>query len=64
VLPRIVAPAINLSVFTGSGAHVPLVPDVPSIALPIAGLIAVAAVALTTEIQARRNVVSTLRGGE
>jgi putative ABC transport system permease protein len=64
VLPRIVAPAINLSVFTGSGAHVPLVPDVPSIGLPIAGLLAVAAVALTTEIQARRNVVSTLRGGE
>jgi putative ABC transport system permease protein len=64
VLPRIVAPAINLSVFTGSGAHVPLVPDVPSIALPITGLIAVAAVTLAIEIQARRSVVATLRGGE
>ena len=38
LLPRIVAPAINLSVFTGSSAGVPLVPDVASVALPIAGL--------------------------
>ena len=64
VLPRIVAPSINLSVFTGSGARVPLAPDLPSIALPIAGLIVLAAVALTIEIRARRSVVSTLRGGE
>ncbi len=64
VLPRIVAPAINLSVFTGSSARVPLVPDVASVALPIAGLIVVAAVTLTIEIRARRGVVSTLRGGE
>jgi putative ABC transport system permease protein len=64
VLPRIVAPAIHLSVFTGSGAHVPLVPDVSSIALPITGLIVLAALTLTVEIRARRSVVSTLRGGE
>ncbi len=64
VLPRIVAPVINLSVFTGSAARVPLVPDVPSIALPITGLVALAAVTLTIEIRARRNVVSTLRGGD
>jgi putative ABC transport system permease protein len=64
VLPPIVAPAINLSVFTGSSAGVPLVPDVPSFVLPIAGLIVVAAVALTIEIRARRSVVSTLRGGD
>jgi hypothetical protein len=63
VLPRIVAPAINLSVFTGSSSGVPLVPDVASVALPIAGLIVVAAVTLTIEIRARRGVVSTLRGG-
>jgi putative ABC transport system permease protein len=63
VLPRIVAPAINLSVFTGSSAGAPLVPDVASVALPIAGLIVVAAVTLTIEIRARRGVVSTLRGG-
>ena len=64
VLPGIVAPAINLSVFTGSSAGVPLVPDVASLALPIAGLILVAAVALTIEIRTRHGVVSTLRGGE
>ncbi len=64
VLPRIVAPAINLSVFAGSSAGVPLVPDVASVALPIAGLIVVAALSLTIEIRARRGVVSTLRGGE
>jgi putative ABC transport system permease protein len=64
VLPRIVAPAINLSVFTGSSAGVPLVPDMASIALPIAGLVVVTAVTLTIEIRARRGVVATLRGGE
>ncbi len=63
-LPRIVAPAINLSVFTGSSAGVPLVPDVASLALPVTGLILVAAVTLTIEIRTRRGVVSTLRGGE
>jgi hypothetical protein len=60
----VVAPAINLSVFTGSSASVPLVPDVASLALPISGLIAAAAVALTIEIRTRRSVVPTLRGGE
>jgi putative ABC transport system permease protein len=64
VLPRIVAPAINLSVFTGSSAGVPVVPDVASLALPIAGLIVVTAVTLTIEIRVRRGVVATLRGGE
>ena len=64
VLPWIVAPATNLSVFTGSSAGVPLVPDVSSLAQPIAGLIVVTAVTLTIEIWARRGVVATLRGGE
>jgi hypothetical protein len=64
VLPRIVAPAINLSVFTGSSAGVPLVPDVASVALPVAGLVVVAAVTLIIEIRARRGVVATLRGDE
>jgi putative ABC transport system permease protein len=64
VLPWIVAPATNLSVFTGSSAGVPLVPDVASVALPIAGLIVVTAVTLTIEIQTRRGVVATLRGGD
>jgi putative ABC transport system permease protein len=64
VLPGIVAPAINLSVFTGSSASVRLVPDAASLVLPMAGLIVLAAVTLTIEIRARRGVVSTLRGGE
>jgi putative ABC transport system permease protein len=69
VLPRIVAPAINLSVFTGttaagSGVRVPLTTDAASFLLPIAGLVLVAAVTLGIEIGARRGVVATLRGGE
>jgi hypothetical protein len=64
VLPRIVAPAINLSVFTGSSSAVLLRPDVASVALPIAGLTLAAALSLTIEIWARRGVVSILRGGE
>jgi putative ABC transport system permease protein len=64
VLPGIVAPAIDLSVFTGSSAGVRLVPDAASFALPIAGLIVVAAVTLAIEIHTRRGVVATLRGGE
>ena len=64
VLPRIVAPAINLSVFTGSSAGVPLVPDAASVALPIAGLVVVAALTLIIEIRARRGVVAALRGDE
>jgi putative ABC transport system permease protein len=63
VLPRVVAPAINLSVFTGSSSAVLLRPDVTSVALPIAGLSLMAALALTIEIWARREVVSVLRGG-
>jgi putative ABC transport system permease protein len=64
VLPRIVAPSIKLSVFTGSSASVPLVPDVASVAWPIIGLAVVAAVTLTIEIRARRGVVAILRGGD
>jgi putative ABC transport system permease protein len=64
ILPRIVAPAIKLSVFTGSSAGVPLVPDVASVALPVAGLIVVAAITLAIEVRAQRSVVSVLRGGE
>jgi len=69
LLPRIVAPAIDLSVFTGSTAagsvvRVPLTTDAASFLLPIAGLVLVAAVTLGIEIQARRGVVATLRRGE
>src|SRR6202042_3516853 len=64
VLPWIVAPATNLSVFTSFSAGVRLVPDVASLALPIAWLIVVTALTLTIDIRARRGVVSTLRGDD
>jgi putative ABC transport system permease protein len=61
-LPRLVAPAMDLSVFTGSTAAVPLTPDTASIALPLAGLAVVALVALAVEIRSgRRRVAAKLR---
>jgi putative ABC transport system permease protein len=78
VLPRLVAPAVNLSVFTSTPVSVPLapnassfvgpvplVPDVASVAIPLAGLIVVAAVALGIEIRSgrRRGAASSLRIG-
>jgi putative ABC transport system permease protein len=64
-LPRVVAPAIDLSVFTGSSASVPLTPDVASFALPLLGLAVVALVALTIEIRTRRRgVAAIMRGGD
>ena len=67
VLPRVVAPAIDLSVFTGSLAGVALTPNLGSIALPLAGLALVAVVALAIEIRSgrrRRSVAASLRGGD
>jgi hypothetical protein len=65
VLPRVVAPAIDLSAFTGSSAAVALTPDVAAVALPLAGLAAVAAVALAIEVRTgrRRGVTASLRAG-
>ena len=65
VLPRVVAPAIDLSAFTGSSAAVTLTPDVAAVALPLAGLVAVAAVALAIEVRTgrRRGVTASLRAG-
>jgi putative ABC transport system permease protein len=65
VLPPVVRPVIDLSVFTGSSAAVPLVPDVAAVALPLAGLLVLAAVSLGIEIGAgrRRGVASSLRVG-
>ena len=65
VLPRVVAPAIDLSAFTGSPAGVALTPDVAAVALPLAGLAVVAAVALAIEIRTgrRRGVAASLRAG-
>ena len=50
-LPRLVAPAIDLSVFTQSPAPVPLRPDFASFMLPLAGLVAITIIALAYEIR-------------
>jgi hypothetical protein len=77
VLPGVVSPAIDLSVFTSTpvsvplapgvsfSATAPLVPDVASLALPIAGLIVLAGIGLGIEIRSRRRrrVTAALRVG-
>lgn len=65
VLPRVVAPAIDLSVFTGSITGVALAPDVASFALPLVGLAVIAVLALGLEIRAgrRHGVAGSLRVG-
>jgi putative ABC transport system permease protein len=61
-LPRLVAPAINLSAFTQSQETVPLRPDFASFLLPLAGLLVVTVIALAYEIRSRRGrVAATLR---
>jgi putative ABC transport system permease protein len=67
VLPRVVAPAIDLSVFTGSGrGAVALAPDAASFTLPFIGLAVVAFVALGVEIRVSRlrGVARSIRAGE
>jgi hypothetical protein len=74
----VVAPAINLSVFdsvpvpvplapdiSSFAGAVPLVPDVASVALPLVGLVVLAAVSLGVEIRAgrRRGAAAALRIG-
>jgi len=54
-LPPVLAPDINLSVFTGSSVTVPLAADVASFAVPLAGLAVLAAVSLGLEIRSRRS---------
>jgi putative ABC transport system permease protein len=64
-LPQVVAPSIDLSVFTGSAAGVTLTPDAASFLLPLAGLVVVAGVALAAEVRSarRRGVAGSLRAG-
>ena len=64
-LPRLVAPAINLSAFTQSQAPVPLRPDLASFLLPLAGLLAITVIALAYEISSgrRRGPARLLRAG-
>jgi putative ABC transport system permease protein len=77
VLPRVVSPVIDLSVFTSTpvsvplapgvsfSATAPLVPDLASVALPLAGLIVLAGIGLWIEIRSgrRRRVTAALRVG-
>ena len=64
-LPRVLAPDINLSVFTGSTASVPLAANVAAIVVPLAGLALVAVVSLGIEIRwGRRRGAASLRVGE
>jgi putative ABC transport system permease protein len=63
ILPRVVAPAIDLSVFTGpSFGGVALAPDAASFLLPLAGLAVASIVMLGVQVRAgRRGVTATLR---
>ena len=63
-LPGLVAPAVDLSVFTQSPAPVPLRPDLASFVLPLAGLLVVAVIAVAYEIRSGRvrRVALLMRG--
>jgi hypothetical protein len=54
-LPQVLAPDIDLSVFTGSSVTVKLAADVASFAVPLAGLAVLAALALGIEIRSGRS---------
>jgi putative ABC transport system permease protein len=63
-LPRVLAPDIDLSVFTGSSVTVKLAADVASFAIPLVGLAVLAAVALGIEIRSGRSrAAASLRIG-
>jgi putative ABC transport system permease protein len=63
-LPRVLAPDIDLSVFTGSSVTVKLTADVASFAIPLVGLAVLAAVALGIEIRSGRSrAAASLRIG-
>jgi len=62
-LPRLVAPAIDLSVFTASQAPAPLRPDFAAFLLPLAALLAITVIALAYEIRSGRGRGAvTMRG--
>jgi putative ABC transport system permease protein len=62
-LPRLLGPALDLSVFTGSGVPVRVLPDYTSFVLPLAvlALLAVVALAIETRAQQRRGIAAQLR---
>jgi len=63
ILPGLVAPAVDLSVFTGSRAAVPLRPDLASFLVPLGGLLLITVVALVCEVRLvrGRSVAATMR---
>jgi putative ABC transport system permease protein len=64
-LAPLVGPVLDLSVFTGSPAGVPVRADFAALAMPAAGLAALALAALTAEFAAarRRGLAKALRAG-
>jgi putative ABC transport system permease protein len=63
VLVPLTGPALDLSVFTGSGASVPVRPDLVALGLPAAGLVVLAVGTLMFPIWSgrRRGVTGALR---
>jgi putative ABC transport system permease protein len=66
LLGPLLGPDLNLSVFTGSPASVPVRPEYPALALPAAVLLALAGAALVVQagLTARRGAATVLRVGE
>jgi putative ABC transport system permease protein len=64
-LAPLVGPVLNLSVFTGSAAGVPVRADLTALAVPAAGLAALALLTLAAEFTAthRRGLARALRAG-
>jgi putative ABC transport system permease protein len=65
VLPALTASSLDLSVFTGSSAAVPVRPDLVTLAIPVAGLVLLAAAAAAAAARVWRGggVPTTLRIG-
>jgi putative ABC transport system permease protein len=65
VLVPLTGPILDLSAFTGSPAAVPVHPDLTALALPVAGLIILAAATLSlhTRIERHRGLTTALRTG-
>jgi putative ABC transport system permease protein len=66
LLGPLLGPDLNLSIFTGSTASVPVRPEYPALVLPAAVLLvlAVAALAVQAGLTARRGAAGVLRVGE
>jgi len=65
-LVPLTGPVLNLAVFTGSAASVPVRPDFTALGLPVAGLVALSVGTLLFQIQAahRSGVTAALRLGQ